>query len=70
MTIYEQLASYCDCSEVKEKDVDEAINIVSQLTCWNSGSDRRLGLQCQTFLNGARKEVVDLPSCLPKCPAF
>lgn len=70
MTIYEQLSTYCDCSVVNEKDVDEAINLISQLTCWNSGSDRRLGLMCQTFLNGDRKEVVDLPACLPKCPAF
>lgn len=70
MTIYEQLGSYCDCSVVKDKDVDEAINIVSQLTCWNSGSERRLGVMCQTFLMGARKEIVDLPDCLPKCPAF
>lgn len=70
MTIYEQLSSYCDCSIVKEKDVDEAISIVSQLTCWNSDSPKYGKSFCNTFLNGSRREVVDLPNCLPKCPAF
>lgn len=70
MTIYEQLSSYCNCSEVKEKDVDEVIALVSQLTCWNSGSEKYRGQTCNTFLNGSRREILDLPSCLPKCPAF
>ena len=70
MTIVEQLTTYCDCTNVTERDVDELIHIISQMTCWNSNAPKyNVGL-CDTFLNGPRKEILDLPNCLPKCPAF
>ena len=64
MTVYEQLSAYCGCSTINESDVDELIYVLSQMTCWNSGSD---GSFCNTFLNGARREVIDLFDCTPKC---
>lgn len=70
MTISEQLTTYCDCSKFTDKDIDELITIISQMTCWNSNDPRHNMELCNTFLNGARREVLDLPSCLKKCPAF
>ena len=70
MTIQEQLSTYCDCSTFTDKDVDEMIYLISQMTCWNSNSPKYNTELCNTFLNGPRREVLDLPRCLPKCPAF
>lgn len=65
MTIYEQLTRYCECTEIDEKDFDEAVHILSQMTCW-SGTAKDATL-CNTFEFGPRKEVVELPLCLDKC---
>lgn len=65
MTIYEQLEDYCDCVDIDDKDVDEAVHLLSQMTCW-SGSIKDANL-CDTFEFGPRKEVVELPLCLDKC---
>lgn len=70
MTIYEQLGAYCNCSEMDDKDVDEAIHIVSQMTCWNSEQPNNTDEFCNTFLSGDRQEIIDLPNCIKKCPAF
>lgn len=59
--IVEQLTEYCSCMEMpEEKDVQEIIDLVSMFTCWSTNP-------CDTFLLGARKEVVELPSCAD-CP--
>lgn len=61
MTIYEQLAEYCDCmKEVKPEDVDELIALVSMATCWANEP-------CETFLIGSRIEVIDIKDCLCNC---
>lgn len=73
MTLSEQLSAYCDCSSVKESDVDELVHILSQMTCWNGTNVKNANVGariCDTFLNGTRYEVIDLPGCLSKCPAF
>lgn len=60
--ILEQLKAYCTCvtEDVTEADVAELINVVSMATCWTR-------VPCETFLKGARREVVELPSCAD-CP--
>lgn len=63
MTVKEQLAEYCDCLDVEEKDVDELINLISSYTCWT-------GKVCDTFLSAERKEVIDLPNCVCDCDVF
>lgn len=65
MTIYEQLESYCNCTEMDMKDVDEAIDLLSQMTCWTGSSKNNT--ECDTFLLGSRREVIDLPNCFEKC---
>ena len=63
MSVLEQLTAYCPCVEagdVTEADVAELINVVSMATCWQR-------ISCETFLKGARREVIDLPSCAD-CP--
>lgn len=60
MTVKEQLAEYCDCIEVEDKDVEELINLISVYTCWT-------GEVCSTFLSGSRREVIDLPDCVCDC---
>ena len=73
MTVYEQLTEYCDCLYVEadevyeptftQKEVDELIHLISSYTCWAQKP-------CETFLQGARKEVVDLPNCVCDCDIF
>ena len=59
--IVEQLTEYCSCvGTVEESDVKEIIDLVSMYTCWTNDP-------CDTFLLGARKEVIELPSCID-CP--
>ena len=65
MTVYEQLAEYCDCLDVKESDVNELIGLISTHTCWADKAN-----PCGTFLTGERKEVVDLPDCVCDCDVF
>ncbi len=64
-TIVEQLTEYCDCvpADVRERDVDELINLISTFTCWTQKP-------CETFLKGERKEVKDLPNCIRDCDVF
>lgn len=61
--IIEQLIGYCDCFKELtdldeqgrlnlEKNLMELIHLVSNMTCWN-------GSICDTFLNGAREEILD-----------
>lgn len=63
MTPIEQLTEYCDCQDVSEKDVDELINLISVYTCWTQKP-------CETFLQGERREVRDLPDCVCDCDVF
>lgn len=63
MTIFEQLSEYCDCQEVKERDVDELINLISTFTCWAQSP-------CETFLKSERREVKELPNCINDCDVF
>ena len=59
--ILDQLRAYCDCvQDITEDEVADLINLVSMATCWQSEP-------CETFLTGARREVIDLPSCAD-CP--
>lgn len=60
MTIYEQLAAYCECEKVVESDVDHLIDLISMATCWTQRP-------CENFLMAERKEVIDLPDCLDEC---
>lgn len=62
MSVLEQLKAYCACvgEDVTEADVADLINVVSMATCWQR-------VPCETFLKGARREVVELPSCAD-CP--
>lgn len=61
--IFEQLSNKCDCVEVKEEDVKELINLISLYTCWTQKP-------CETFLNGERREVIDVPDCMCDCGVF
>lgn len=62
--VVEQLKEYCDClNDVKDADVDELINLISNFTCW-------MQKPCETFLFGERKEVVELPNCICDCDTF
>lgn len=63
MTIYEQLTEYCNCQEVKERDVDELITLISSYTSWMQHT-------CETFLQGERREVKDLPNCIKDCDVY
>ena len=64
MTIYEQLAEYCDClTDVSERDVDELINLISSYTGWMQHT-------CETFLFTDRKEVIDIPDCIGSCDVY
>ncbi len=63
MTVKEQLATYCDCVDVEDKDVDELIHLISVYTCWAEKV-------CDTFLSAERREVVDLPNCFCDCDVF
>lgn len=73
MTVYEQLAEYCDCLSVKidgvnspnftDREVDELINLISSYTCWANKP-------CETFLQNERKEVIDLPDCVCDCDVY
>lgn len=52
-----QLNNYCSCiEEINEKDLMELITLVSNITCWED-----------TFLRGAREEIVSLKGCVDKC---
>lgn len=57
--IKEQLEEYCNCVEFDDKDVQEMLSIVSMATCWSESVDR-----CPSFLQGDRREVIDLPNCM------
>lgn len=74
MTVYEQLTEYCDClvNETRDegkiptfdnREVDELINLISTYTCWANSP-------CETFLQGERKEVVEVPNCINDCDVF
>lgn len=74
MTVYEQLTDYCDClvdetiddGKVPKFDaraVDELIHLISTYTCWAEKP-------CDTFLQGERKEVIDVPDCICDCDVF
>lgn len=63
MTVVEQLSTYCDCLSVDEKSVNELINLISTYTCWTQNV-------CETFLQGERKEVVNLPNCVCDCDVY
>ena len=72
MTVYEQLNEYCNCLTSGNKDeepsidvraVDELIHLISTYTCWAEKP-------CDTFLQGERKEVVDVPDCICDCDIF
>lgn len=60
--IYDQLSEYCDCVEFDNKDVTELVNLVSMATCWSG--DPSLNGCSTTFLQGDRREVIDLPDCM------
>lgn len=62
-TIYEQLHQECDCVKVNEADVDELIQLISSLTCWQNQP-------CETFLLSERREVMELPKCMDECEIF
>lgn len=62
-SITEQLSDNCDCTEVKDSDVAELINIVSMASCWTQEP-------CETFLLSDRSEIIDLPECLDNCKVF
>lgn len=63
-TIYEQLSQECNCmTTVNANDVDELIQLISSLTCWQNKP-------CETFLVGERKEIMDVPNCVEKCEVF
>ena len=73
MTIIEQLTEYCDCltrevdgeafPNFTERDVYELVNLISSYTCWAQHP-------CETFLQGERREVVDVPDCGCDCDIF
>lgn len=73
MTIYEQLADYCDCLTTmvdgeavpvfEERHVNELINLISNYTCWAQHP-------CETFLQSERKEVKELPDCACDCDVY
>lgn len=56
----ENLKDYCSCVEATDEDVAELVNVVSLATGWQIKP-------CETFMTGARREVVELPSC-SDCP--
>ena len=63
MSVVKQLNTYCDCLTVEEKDVNELIDLISTYTCWTQHP-------CETFLQGDRVEVIDLPNCVKPCDVF
>lgn len=59
--LHEKLKGICNCvDDITSDDVAELVNIISLATCWQR-------VPCETFLKGARREVIDLPSCAD-CP--
>lgn len=56
--IVSQIIEYCSCQDIEEKDVIEAIDLVSMFTGWANHP-------CETFLVGERKEVIEIPACTP-----
>lgn len=58
--IAEQLAEYCGCTDVIDTDVTDLINIISIASGW-------MKEPCETFLEGERREVLDLGTC-EGCP--
>ena len=63
-TVYEQLATKCNCiGSVEQSDVEELINLISLYTCWTQKP-------CETFLSGERREVLELPDCMDECEVF
>ena len=72
MTVYEQLTEYCNClvsesadesPSIDHRAVDELIHLISVYTCWATHP-------CETFLQGERKEVIDVPDCICDCDVF
>lgn len=61
--VYEQLKEQCSCTDVKDSDVDELINLISVFTCWQQKP-------CETFIQMERSEVVELPKCACDCDIF
>lgn len=62
-----QLSEYCNCTEFDDRDLQELISLVSRATCWAEDPSvlvQRGSSACQTFLQGERREVIDLPDCL------
>lgn len=55
--IVSQITEYCSCQDIDDKDVMEAIDIVSMYAGWTNKS-------CETFLAEERKEVIELPPCI------
>lgn len=64
--ITDQLSEYCDCVEFDNKDVTELVSLVSMATCWSGDPSSACGCST-TFLQGERREVIDLPDCMD-CP--
>lgn len=56
--IVEQIKEYCSCQDIDEKDVIEAVDLVSMFTGWAYRA-------CETFLTSERKEVIAIPGCIP-----
>lgn len=52
--------------DITDADVFELVNIISIATCWVVEPPLQ-GEECKTFMKGARREVIDLPSCAD-CP--
>lgn len=64
--IIEQLKGFCDCinemsEEEWERNVSELIQLISNMTCWNTGEQ-----PCETFLSSERVEKIPV-SCIDKC---
>lgn len=59
--IVEQLKDYCNCLPEKltkddtliERNISELIHLISLITCWTQEP-------CETFLNSARSEIIDV----------
>lgn len=48
--INEQIITYCNCTDgVEERDIEEMLELVSQMTCWDT-----------TFLMSDRREIVNV----------
>lgn len=62
-TVLEQITEYCNCTNFTERDVVELVSLISSYTCW-------MQKPCETFLEGERREVVELPNCVNDCDIF